>query len=1007
MMFALLGAMAQGVWAESIKYIDRTWDEATKKVVETEVTAENAVNLADIIADQSNYRETYYTEEPLVPQTLGENVDYGVNIGDRTVYITGEMDLSHYTLYAYGRTKLIICDGAEAKIHHIIIEINGLKGELHIYGQQNETGKLVVNEARTTNGRVEFSPGISKRLGDVGIGGSGQFGGAQTYIHSGKVTAYGSERGPGIGNQVGPDEGLVYIYGGTVVAEGSGDRAEGIGGANDIRIYGGNVTARGGDEGAGIGGEWDRKVKIFGGTVHAYGGMDAAGIGGNKSYTVSGRPLLFEAYGGADVDISGGTVYAEGKGNGAGIGTGRSGTDYGYFGCRVNISGGDVTARGGKYAAGIGSGINNHVGDITISGGTVHAYGGVDAAGIGGGEDGDSGDITISGGTVYAESTGDNSNAVGIGAGEDGKGINIKITGGTVTAKGGGGSANAIGSNLSEESKGSLSISDTYYVEAGGSENNIERRFTSLERKNACWYRKYVKIEECNHTTPTEGSDKTEAISYTIAEEGHDFQCRYCNYSGHENHVFASETADEPCQKCGKKFNAADDMCTITIYQANTTNTDLATTGDYDGGTQYSVVKGKSFNMPALTKTANGLSMMALVKDPQTAPTNIWLTDAEKTNHTNFFDPSQPFTPTQDTKIYARYRLDYTTRWVWNEDEYGFIDPSKVEMWFSNPLLYDGNEQQLPIAIDVQENRWDDDITYTATVTYPYQYPEGLTGVTYTFTDVKHTPYFSRNVTLKSNEKNNSTISDYAGKTVQATIEGMTFSHDGSWNTICLPFALSEEQLADEECPLHGAVIKQLEDASFANGTLTLTFSDNLTATEAGKTYIVKWEQGDNVTDPVFKNVTITDGSSASMPTIIAKDKDGKTTEDYENIYFGIVVWGSYNPTVITDDFGLTNQLLYMGADNTLYFPSEPMTIDAFRGFFHLYGITLTDLAQGDKSIMLNFGEETTTTGISTTNYTNFTNFNSDWYSLDGRRLNSKPTLKGVYIHDGKKVVIK
>ena len=129
--------------------------------------------------------------------------------------------------------------------------------------------------------------------------------------------------------------------------------------------------------------------------------------------------------------------------------------------------------------------------------------------------------------------------------------------------------------------------------------------------------------------------------------------------------------------------------------------------------------------------------------------------------------------------------------------------------------------------------------------------------------------------------------------------------------------------------------------------------------------------------------------------------------EDYENIYFGIVVWGSYNPTVITDDFGLTNQLLYMGADNTLYFPSEPMTIDAFRGFFHLYGITLTDLAQGDNSIMLNFGEETTTTGISTTNYTNFTNFNSDWYSLDGRRLNSKPTLKGVYIHDGKKVVIK
>ena len=1001
MMFALLGAMAQGVWAESIKYIDRTWDEATKKVVETEVTAENAVNLADIIADPNNNVSINNLDET-GNAGMGTTIDWGKDISNRTVYVTGEVDYNHYTLYANGNTKLVICDGAVAHIHHIIVN-----GALHIYGQKNETGRLLVNEARTSNGRVDFRSGFGERYGDVGIGGSGQFGGAKTYIHSGNVTAYGSVKGPGIGNQVGPDGGKVWIYGGTVVAEGSGDRAEGIGGANDIRIYGGDVTARGNNEAPGIGGTYDRKVKIFGGTVHAYGGKKAAGIGGNKGYIAAEGMVINKAFGGCDVEISGGTVYAEGGEDGAGIGTGRAGTDYGYYGCRVNISGGDVTARGGKYAAGIGGGINNHGGTITISGGTVHAYGGVDAAGIGGGEDGDSGDITISGGTVYAESTGDNSNAVGIGAGEDGKGNTIKITGGTVEAKGGSGSANAIGSNLSEESKGSLSISDTYYVEAGGSENNIERRFTSLERKNACWYRKYALISACNHTTPTEGSDKTEAISYTIAEEGHDFQCRYCNYSGHENHVFASETADEPCQKCGKKFNAADDMCTITIYQANTTNTDLATTGDYDGGTQYSVVKGKSFNMPTLTKTANGLSMMALVKDPQTAPTNIWLTDAEKTNHTNFFDPSQPFTPTQDTKIYARYRLDYTTRWVWNEDEYGFIDPSKVEMWFSNPLLYDGNEQQLPIAIDVQENRWDDDITYTATVTYPYQYPEGLTGVTYTFTDVKHTPYFSRNVTLKSNEKNNSTISDYAGKTVQATIEGMTFYHDGSWNTICLPFALSEEQLADEECPLHGAVIKQLEDASFANGTLTLSFSENLTATEAGKTYIVKWEQGDNVTDPVFKNVTITDGSSASMPTIIAKDKDGKTTEDYENIYFGIVVWGSYNPTVITDDFGLTNQLLYMGADNTLYFPSVPMTIDAFRGFFHLYGITLTDLAQGDNSIMLNFGEETTTTGISTTNYTNFTNFNSDWYSLDGRRLNSKPTLKGVYIHDGKKVVIK
>ena len=29
------------------------------------------------------------------------------------------------------------------------------------------------------------------------------------------------------------------------------------------------------------------------------------------------------------------------------------------------------------------------------------------------------------------------------------------------------------------------------------------------------------------------------------------------------------------------------------------------------------------------------------------------------------------------------------------------------------------------------------------------------------------------------------------------------------------------------------------------------------------------------------------------------------------------------------------------------------------------------------------------------------------WYSLDGRRLDAKPTKKGVYVKDGRKIVIK
>ena len=45
-------------------------------------------------------------------------------------------------------------------------------------------------------------------------------------------------------------------------------------------------------------------------------------------------------------------------------------------------------------------------------------------------------------------------------------------------------------------------------------------------------------------------------------------------------------------------------------------------------------------------------------------------------------------------------------------------------------------------------------------------------------------------------------------------------------------------------------------------------------------------------------------------------------------------------------------------------------------------------------------------TEIETTNFTNYTNSDA-WFTLDGRKLDKQPTAKGVYIHGGRKVVIK
>jgi hypothetical protein len=32
--------------------------------------------------------------------------------------------------------------------------------------------------------------------------------------------------------------------------------------------------------------------------------------------------------------------------------------------------------------------------------------------------------------------------------------------------------------------------------------------------------------------------------------------------------------------------------------------------------------------------------------------------------------------------------------------------------------------------------------------------------------------------------------------------------------------------------------------------------------------------------------------------------------------------------------------------------------------------------------------------------------FPSGWFTLDGRRLADKPTLRGIYLHNGKKVIV-
>ena len=165
----------------------------------------------------------------------------------------------------------------------------------------------------------------------------------------------------------------------------------------------GKLTAKGGYNGAGIGGGSGKDgsdITISGGEVEATGVQGGAGIGGGTSG------------GGKDIKITGGEVNATGDYGGAGIGGGFWGAGSGII-----ISGGEVRATGGFFGAGIGGGYYGSGSDITISGGEVKATGGENGAGIGGGVSGKGEGITVSGNTQLKVQGGIGNNSFGTGAG--------------------------------------------------------------------------------------------------------------------------------------------------------------------------------------------------------------------------------------------------------------------------------------------------------------------------------------------------------------------------------------------------------------------------------------------------------------------------------------------------------------------------------------------------------------------------------------------------------------
>lgn len=277
-------------------------DSQDMAVGSTALTAQDAVSYIERSWEENAVVEETESCGSYTPvENSSEAVEWSGNINGGWYVVSGDVTISN-RITVDGEVNLILCDGTTLTAIEGVTVTKG--NALNIYpGNTGNnvvgTGKLYagcqVDEEELTVSCAADSAGIGGKRLDNGNSNDGDSG--TVNIHGGNVTAIGSSEAAGIGSSYQGDNGTVTIYGGTVEATG---RSGGAG------IGSGDSDADGWHYKAGL-------ITIYGGTVEATGGSQAAGIGGGRNGFGGGWNVNDDG----GVAIHGGDVTATGVNGGA------------------------------------------------------------------------------------------------------------------------------------------------------------------------------------------------------------------------------------------------------------------------------------------------------------------------------------------------------------------------------------------------------------------------------------------------------------------------------------------------------------------------------------------------------------------------------------------------------------------------------------------------------------------------------------------------------------------
>lgn len=241
---------------------------------------------------------------------------------------------------------------------------------------------------------------------------------------------------------------------------------------------------------------------------------------------------------------------------------------------------------------------------------------------------------------------------------------------------------------------------------------------------------------------------------------------------------------------------------------------------------------------------------------------------------------------------------------------------------------------------------------------------------------------------LNSTADNAVTLKGYDGKTVDKITLKRGFAADGGWYTLCLPFALTAD---DIKTTFKEALFNEFESVSVNDkGVAQLKFK-KVTETQAGVPYMVLPRK--TVENPVFTNKTITETPQTIKKTCTASD--GKT------LVYQFV--GVYNPTLVSD----VNNIRFVGGDKgtELLMPIGEGTIKGLRAYFLFPNSSEGIITQAKLNI-----DDDSTTGINSVNVINANHSNeTNIYTLSGQQVskNQKTLKPGIYLKNGKKIMVR